>query len=116
MPFVPVAIQTGHHAGQQVARLIVGTPLTAFRYRDKGLMAVLGRGDAVAELPLFPGAPGRCRLGFGGRVAWLLWLGVRITYLISFRNRLQVLIDWAWNYFTSRGAGAVLLDPPPILR
>lgn len=112
----PVAIQTGHHAGQQVARLVEGAPLTAFRYRDKGLMAVLGRGDAVAELPLFPGAPDRYRLRFGGRVAWLLWLGVHITYLISFRNRLQVLIDWAWNYFTSRGAGAILLDPPPIPR
>ena len=75
-------------------------------------MAVLGRGDAVAELPLIPGAASRYRLRFGGLVAWLLWLGVHIIYLISFRNRLQVLIDWAWNYFTSRGAGAILIEPP----
>jgi NADH dehydrogenase len=108
----PVAIQTGRHAGDQVARLIEGQPLTAFHYRDKGLMAVLGRGDAVAELPLFPGAAGRYRLRFGGVVAWLLWLGVHIIYLISIRNRLQVLIDWAWSYCTSRGAGAILLEPP----
>jgi NADH:ubiquinone reductase (H+-translocating) len=108
----PVAIQTGRHAGNQVARLIEGQPLTAFHYRDKGLMAVLGRGDAVAELPLFPSAVGRYWLRFGGLVAWLLWLGVHIIYLISIRNRLQVLIDWAWSYFTSRGAGAILLEPP----
>ena len=80
-------------------------------------MAVLGRGDAVAELPLVPGAPGRYQLRVGGRLAWLLWLGVHIVYLIGFRNRLQVLIDWAWNYFTSRGVGAILLeqaqDPAP---
>jgi hypothetical protein len=45
-------------------------------------------------------------------VAWLLWLVVHIVYLISFRNRLQVLVDWAWNYFTSRGTGAILFDAP----
>jgi len=107
----PVAIQTGRHAGEQVARLIEARPLRAFRYRDKGLMAVLGRGDAVAELPLFPTAPGRYHVRFGGRTAWLLWLGVHIVYLIGFRNRLKVLIDWAWSYLTSRGAGAILLEP-----
>jgi NADH dehydrogenase len=83
----PVAIQTGRHAGEQVARLIEARPLRAFRYRDKGLMAVLGRGDAVAEL--FPTAPGRYHVRFGGRTAWLLWLGVHIVYLIGFRNRLS---------------------------
>ena len=108
----PVAIQTGRHAGKQVARLIKGQPLRPFRYRDKGVMAVLGRGDAVAELPLLSDSSGRYRLQFGGLTAWLLWLGVHIVYLISFRNRLQVLIDWAWNYFTSRGVGAILVDPP----
>ncbi|HYZ35730.1 MAG TPA: NAD(P)/FAD-dependent oxidoreductase [Pseudonocardiaceae bacterium] len=108
----PVAIQSGRHAGEQLTRLIQGQPLKTFGYRDKGVMAVLGRGDAVAELPLWSRSAGHYRLKFGGLVAWLLWLGVHIVYLISFRNRLQVLIDWAWNYFTSRGAGAILLDPP----
>ena len=108
----PVAIQTGRHAGRQVARLINGESLTDFRYRDKGVVAVLGRGDAVAELPLAPGPPGRYQLRIGGRLAWLLWLGVHIVYLIGFRNRLQVLIDWAWNYFTSRGTGAILIEQP----
>lgn len=108
------AIQTGRHAGEQVARLIAGSPLTPFRYHDKGIMAVLGRGDAVAELPLRPAAGGTSRypLRFGGLPAWLLWLGVHIVYLIGFRNRLKVLLDWGWSYFTSRGAGAILVHPP----
>jgi len=109
----PAAIQTGAHAGAQVARLIRGQPLVPFRYRDKGMVAVLGRGDAVAELPLLPGAhrSSRFRWRFAGRAAWLLWLGVHIVYLIGFRNRLKVLIDWGWTYFTSHGQGALLLTP-----
>ncbi|MGH8916764.1 MAG: NAD(P)/FAD-dependent oxidoreductase, partial [Actinomycetes bacterium] len=112
------AIQTGRHAGEQVAWLIADSPSTdalrSFRYHDKGIMAVLGRGDAVAELPLRPAAGGTSRypLRFGGLPAWLLWLGVHIVYLIGFRNRLKVLVDWGWSYFTSRGAGAILVHPP----
>lgn len=92
----PVAIQAGRHAGEQVARRIEGQPLTPFRYRDKGMMAVLGRGDAVAELSLQPGAGAGSRrpLRFGGLPAWVLWLGVHIVYPIGFRNRLKVLVDW----------------------
>lgn len=110
----PVAIQAGRHAGEQVARRLAGRPLSAFRYRDKGIMAVLARGDAVAELPLHPwaGAASRRPLRFAGLPAWFLWLGVHIVYLIGFRNRLKVLVDWGWSYFTSRGAGAILLDMP----
>ena len=110
----PVAIQTGRHAGEQVARVIAGKPLARFRYRDRGMMAVLGRGDAVAELPLLPGlgTGGRYRLRFGGLPAWLLWVSVHIAYLICFSNRIKVLLDWGWNYFTSRGAGAILVRVP----
>jgi NADH dehydrogenase len=108
------AIQTGRHAGEQVSRLIEGTQLRPFHYHDKGIMAVLGRGDAVAELPLRPPAGGTSRypLRFGGLPAWLLWLGVHIVYLIGFRNRIKVLLDWGWSYFTSHGAGAILVHPP----
>lgn len=107
----PVAIQAGRHAGEQVTRLINGEPLARFRYHDKGMMAVLGRGDAVAELPLVPrpGTSGRYPLRFGGLAAWLLWVGVHIVYLICFSNRIKVLVDWAWNYCTSHGAGAILV-------
>jgi NADH dehydrogenase len=116
----PVAIQAGRHAGRQVARLIANEPLERFRYHDKGMMAVLGRGDAVAELPLLLGAgtTNRFRLRFGGLAAWLLWVGVHIAYLICFSNRIKVLVDWGWSYLTSRGAGAILVgstDKPSAL-
>lgn len=100
----PVAIQSGKHAGRQIARLIAGRPTTPFKYFDKGVMAVLGRGNAVAEVP-WPGKG----VAVGGRLAWLLWLGVHIVYLVGFRNRLKVLVDWGWNYLTARGAGAILV-------
>jgi NADH:ubiquinone reductase (H+-translocating) len=107
----PVAIQTGRHAGEQVARAVDGRSLATFRYRDKGMMAVLGRGDAVAELPLRSGSDAShgYPLRFGGLPAWLLWVVVHIVYLIGFRNRIKVLVDWGWSYFTSRGAGAILV-------
>jgi NADH dehydrogenase len=110
----PAAIQTGQHAGEQVVQLIAGSSAIPFQYRDKGMMAVLGRGDAVAELPLWPQAriANRYPLRFGGSAAWLLWLTVHLIYLIGFRNRLKVLLDWGWNYVTSRGAGAILIHPP----
>ena len=110
----PIAIQTGRHVGEQVARLIAGEPMTRFRYHDKGMMAVLGRGNAVAGLPLLLGVgrSNRYRLRFAGLSAWLLWVGVHIAYLICFSNRIKVLVDWGWNYFTSRGAGAILVRPP----
>ncbi len=50
--------------------------------------------------------------GLGGLPAWLLWLGVHIVYLIGFRNRIKVLVDWGWSYFTSRGAEAILVHMP----
>ncbi len=114
----PVAIQAGRHAGEQVARVIAGKSLARFRYHDKGMMAVLGRGDAVAELPLLLGAGtgNRYRLRFGGLPAWLLWVGVHIAYLICFSNRIKVMVDWGWSYFTSRGAGAILVSIPDELR
>lgn len=87
----PVAMQQGRFVARQIADAIDGRPRGTFRYRDKGSMATIGRSRAVAEI-------GRVRLG--GFVAWLAWLSVHIFYLIDFRNRLLVLIDWAWSYFT----------------
>jgi NADH:ubiquinone reductase (H+-translocating) len=99
----PSAIQGGKHVAAQVKRLIAGKPTSNFHYRDKGIMAVIGRGDAVVELP--KPVPFR----FGGRLAWLMWLGVHIVYLVGFRNRIKVLVDWGWNYITSRGSSAILV-------
>ena len=67
-----------------------------FSYWDKGQLAVIGRGRAVADLGRFK---------FGGFFAWLVWIFVHIFFLIGFRNRLLVLFEWAWAYFTyERGA------------
>jgi NADH dehydrogenase len=92
----PAAIQEGRHAARNALRALRGEPRLPFRYRDKGLLATIGRGAAVA-------AVGRARLS--GFPAWLAWLFVHIYFLIGFRNRLAVLLQWAWSYLTfERGA------------
>ncbi len=98
----PAAIQMGEYAGREVAALAAGKPRQPFRYRNKGQLAVVGRGEAVADLP---------RAEFGGLLAWLIWIFVHIAYLIGFRNRLLVLIEWAWSYLTyGRGARLITGD------
>jgi NADH dehydrogenase len=87
-----VAIQGGRHAGRMIRAQLEGRPTTPFRYFDKGSMATIGRHDAVAELP------GGIRLT--GTIGWLAWLGLHLLYLIGFRNRANVLVNWTWNYLT----------------
>jgi len=86
----PVAMQQGDHAADNILRALSGQPQTAFQYRDPGTMATIGRNQAVAWLG---------RLQLHGFFAWLAWLVVHIYQLIGFRNRLLVLINWAWDYF-----------------
>jgi NADH dehydrogenase len=87
----PVAMQEGRFVARQIARTIEGAPREVFRYVDKGVMATIGRSRAVARI-------GRVRLS--GFLAWAAWLALHIVYLIDFRSRVLVLIDWAWSYFT----------------
>ena len=88
----PVAMQQGGFAAQVIAARAAGEPPPrAFRYHDRGNMAVIGRSAAVADLR------GRHVWGFP---AWFVWLFVHLLYLAQFQNRLLVLIQWAWNYFT----------------
>jgi NADH dehydrogenase len=87
----PVAIQQGQHAAQNIERARRGEPRRAFRYRNPGNLATIGRASAVADF-------GWLRLR--GWVAWVTWLFVHILKLTGFRNRLLVLIQWAWAYFT----------------
>jgi NADH dehydrogenase len=86
-------IQMGDYAGRIIAREASGRAAPAdrqpFTYRDKGSMAVIGKAKAVAEIG---------GLRFGGFLAWLVWGGIHIAFLIGFRNRLQVLISWFWNW------------------
>lgn len=88
----PVAIQQGIHAARNVALMIEGRDAQPFRYRDKGMMATIGRNSAVVQ---FPG--GRV---MRGRLAWFAWAFVHVVQLIGFRNQLGVLSTWAYNYFT----------------
>jgi len=95
----PVAMQQGRYAAAVVKRRLAGKPVKPFRYIDKGNLATIGRGRAVAEIK---------GLHFGGPLAWLLWLGIHIFYLIGFQNRLLVLLRWSFSFVT-RGRGARLL-------
>lgn len=98
------AIQGGRHAARQIVRRLASRPTETFRYHDKGSMATIGRHDAVAEFP--KGFLGVKRLD--GYVGWLAWLGLHLVYLIGFRNRANVLVNWAWNYITfDRGSRIV---------
>ncbi len=87
----PVAMQQARHAAQNIRRALAGRPRAPFRYRDPGNLATIGRAAAVADL-------GRLRLS--GWIAWVTWLFVHIMKLAGFRNRVLVLVQWAWAYFT----------------
>jgi len=96
----PAAIQTGRHAADTVLRELKGKQPKKFRYRDKGSMATIGRGAAVVR---FSGQT------FTGFIAWALWLVVHLLYLVGFRNRLLVLVNWAWDYFLFERAVRLIL-------
>jgi len=98
----PVALQQGRAAARNVLHRLAGEPTEAFRYRDRGSMATIGRAAAVAVV-------GRLRLS--GLPAWLAWLFVHIMFLIGFRNRFLVLFEWAWAY-VSWQRGARLITGP----
>ena len=99
----PAAMQMGRHAGRNIRRSLAGQPLLPFRYIDKGSLATIGRRAAVADF-------GRVRLW--GFPAWMAWLGIHIFFLIGFRNRLVVLLDWAMAYVSyQRSARLILFEP-----
>lgn len=103
----PVAIQQGEHAADNVLAASLGRPTEPFQYVDKGIMATVGRAAGIAQ-------SGALRLS--GLLGWLAWLFIHILYLIGFRNRLVVLIQWAWAWFTY-GRSARLITgttPPPL--
>jgi len=92
----PVAIQQGEWVAKTIARDLEHQPRRIFRYHDRGSLATIGRAAAVAQFPKF---------SLSGYFAWLAWLFVHIFFLIGFRNRLIVMIQWAWSYLTyERGA------------
>jgi NADH:ubiquinone reductase (H+-translocating) len=86
---IPVAMQQGRHVAATIAGLVQNGGATAFRYKDPGIMATIGRNSAVAQL-------GRVQLS--GFLGWLMWLAVHLVNVISFRSRIVVLVNWAWDY------------------
>ena len=100
----PVAIQEGRHVAASIAGLVAGGGARAFAYRDPGIMATIGRNSAVAEL-------GRVHLsGFPG---WVMWLAVHLVNVVTFRSRVLVLINWAWEYlFYNRPIRLILRAAP----
>jgi NADH dehydrogenase len=95
----PVAMQQGRHAAQNILDMIDNFKAQPFHYVDKGSMATIGRHKAVADLKI---------LHLSGFLAWLAWAGLHIFYLVGFRNRILVFVQWAWAYF-SFSSGARLI-------
>ena len=98
-------MQQARFVARQIARSLEGQPREVFRYLDKGSMATIGRSDAIAEFP-----SGRRLQGF---IGWLAWLGLHLVYLMGFRNRANVLVNWAWNYLTYDRGARLLAEPEP---
>ena len=91
LPMVaPVAIQMGESVARNIVRTLRGKPLEPFRYHDQGTLATIGRNAAVAHV---------FGVNWSGFPAWVMWLVVHIIQLIGFRNKLFVLLNWAWDYF-----------------
>jgi NADH dehydrogenase len=99
-----VAMQQGRYVADLIQRRLRGEPAQAFRYRDRGSMTTIGRAAAVADL-------GWLRLS--GFLAWLVWLFIHILFLIEFENRILVLFQWAWNYFTRNRSARLITGPNP---
>jgi NADH:ubiquinone reductase (H+-translocating) len=103
----PAAIQEGKHTAKNIQRAVAGEPRLPFRYRDKGSLATIGRARAVADFG---------KLKLSGFLAWLAWLLIHIFFLIGFRNRVLVTMQWAWSYFTyQRGARLITGAVEPLL-
>jgi NADH dehydrogenase len=101
----PVAMQQGRYVADLIQRRLRGAAPVRFRYRDHGTMATIGRAAAVVDLGW---------LQLSGYPAWLVWLFIHILYLIEFDNRVLVLFQWAWNYFTAgRSARLITGDAWP---
>jgi NADH dehydrogenase len=101
----PVAMQQGEYIARYLVKKQQGKQISAFRYEDKGNLAVIGQNSAVVDLGF---------IQLTGFVAWFVWVWAHIYYLIEFDNKLVVMVQWGWNYFT-RGRGARLITGEGII-
>lgn len=100
----PAAKQMGNHAADNILARIAGRATAPFHYKDWGALATIGRHSAVAQLP---------SLNLSGIFAWWFWLVLHIWFLIGFRSRIIVLINWAWAYFTYERAARIIVGNAP---
>ena len=98
----PAAKQMGAHAAKCISASLAGRSRSAFHYRDYGTLATIGRRAAVVEMRGHQ---------LSGTLAWCFWLSAHIFFLIGFRNRLVVLIDWAWAYFSYDRSARIIVRP-----
>lgn len=98
----PAAIQMGKFVARQIRRSVDGKPREEFVYLDKGTLATIGRSRAVADLG---------KLHFSGYLAWLAWLFIHLFFLIGFRNRILVMMEWAWAYMTYNQGARLITEP-----
>ncbi|GAA4412126.1 hypothetical protein GCM10023187_38750 [Nibrella viscosa] len=96
------AIQQGKHLAENLIRLVKGEPLETFRFRDLGTMATVDRGLAVVDLP---------KAKFQGYFAWLTWLFVQLVNIIGVKNRLLILINRMWGYFSYDQSLRLIIKP-----
>ena len=96
-----VAQQSGAWAAANILADIAGKPRKAFHYKDKGIMAMIGRNSAVAEV-------GKNHHTLHGSIAFAAWLGVHAALMSGFRNRIDAFVDWSWDYFSKSRSGQVL--------
>jgi len=103
----PVAMQQGQYVGRILQNRITGKSVAPFHYRDRGSMAIIGRASAVAHVGRFQ---------FTGFIAWLMWLFVHLVQLVEFENKILVLVQWGWYYFSrNRAARLITGDELPVL-
>jgi NADH dehydrogenase len=100
----PAAVQMGAHIAKTLKSELEGaTSRPAFDYFDKGMMAIIGKNYAVVKA-------GKMRLQ--GFIAWLAWLFIHIAFLIGFRNKLSVLLGWAYSYLVNNPSARIIVNPP----
>lgn len=102
---IPVAKQQGQLAARNILRRLAGEPQRIFRYHDRGLMATIGRSRAVAWIYY--------KISLTGFIAWVAWLGLHLITLMGFRNRLNVFVNWVWNYLTYDRTVRIILEHRP---
>ena len=96
------AIQQGKNLANNIINIINERPLNPFKYKDLGSMATIGRNKAVVDLPL---------IRFQGVFAWFVWMFLHLLFLVGFRNKLIVLINWIWNYFSYDNGTRLIIRP-----